>query len=205
VREETFLKAVALDEGPTRVAALASWLQSLVPAAAGKPVLVGGGAVELYSGGAYRTGDLDFVGDLGEEGRRQLEAVGFRRQGRYWIDEEHQIFVEFPSSHLEAGESAAVIEVGEYSVVIIGLEELIVDRLAAWQFWDSEVDAVNAVRLRLGSAADPDPARLRELAKASRVTSALDALERFAERLGDRDPTAQELEEWTRQAWEERR
>ena len=184
MREETFLKAVALDEGPTRVAALASWLQSLVPAAAGKPVLVGGGAVELYSGGAYRTADLDFVGSLGEEGRRRLEAVGFRRQGRHWIHEEHQLFFEFPGAHLEEGESAAVIEVGEYSVLVIGLEELIVDRLAAWQFWDSEVDAVNALRLQQGSADELDPTRLREIAESHGVTSALAALEEFTKRLG---------------------
>jgi hypothetical protein len=200
VKDEAFLQAVSLADGPTRVAALAAWLQSLAPTAEERPVLVGGGAVELYSGGAYRTGDLDFVGSLGEEGERQLEAVGFRQQGRHWIHEEHQIFLEFPSSHLDEGERAAVIEVGEYSVVVIGLEELIVDRLAAWQSWGSEIDAVNAVRLRQGSAVDLDRARLREIAKARGVAPALQALEQFTDRLGDREPSAEELEDWTWQA-----
>ncbi len=205
MRDEIFLQAVSLDEGPIRVAALAAWLQSLATSAEQKPVLVGGGAVELYSGGAYRTGDLDFVGNLGEEGERQLEAVGFRRRGRHWIHEEHQIFLEFPSAQLDEGERAGVIEVGEYSVVVIGLEELIVDRLAAWQFWSSEIDAVNALRLRQGSAADLDPARLREIAGASGVASALDALDQFTDRLGDREPSVEELEEWSRQALKETR
>ncbi len=198
--DEIFLKAVALDEGPTRVAALAAWLQSLVPPAEKKPVLVGGGAVELYSGGAYRTGDLDFVGTLGEDEERRLEAVGFRRQGRHWIHEEHQLFLEFPSAHLEEGESAAVIEVGEYSVVVIGLEELIVDRLAAWQFWDSEIDAVNAVRLIQGSAGKIEPDRLRQIAESKGVSPALAALEEFVDRLTGSEPSAQELDEWARRA-----
>ncbi len=77
-------------------------------------------AVELYSGGAYRTGDLDFVGRLGEESERQLKTVGFQRQGRHWIHEEHQVFLEFPSADLDEGDRAAIIEVGEYSVLIIG-------------------------------------------------------------------------------------
>jgi len=198
VKGEAFLKAVTLDEGPFRVAALAAWLQSLAVTVEQKPVLVGGGAVELYSGGAYVTGDLDFVGSLGEEGERQLEAAGFRRRGRHWIHEEHQIFLEFPSDHLQEGESAAIIEVGEYSVVVIGLEELIADRLAAWRFWSSEIDAVNAVRLMQGSAADLARARLREIAEDRGVAPALRALEQFVEGLGGREPTIEELDEWTR-------
>lgn len=205
MKDGAFLKAVTLDEGPFKVAALAAWLQSLAVTAEQKPVLVGGGAVELYSGGAYVTGDLDFVGSLGEEGERQLEAVGFRRQGRNWIHEEHRLFLEFPSAHLDEGERSGLIEVGEYSVVVIGLEELIVDRLAAWQFWSSEIDGVNALRLRQGSAADLDPARLREMAEARGVAAALYALDQFTDRLESREPSADELEEWSRQVLEETR
>lgn len=161
---------------------------------------MGGAAVELYSGGAYQTGDLDFVGELGEEGKRRLEAVGFRREGRHWIHEHHRIFLVFPGAELGAGQRAGIIEVGEYSVVVIGLEELVVDRLAAWQFWSSGIDAVNALRLLQGSAADLDRDRLRELADARGVTPALEALERFTDRLGGREPSVGELEEWAQQA-----
>ena len=112
--DETFKAAVSLEDGPTRVAALAAWLQSLAAAAEESPVLVG---------------------------------------------------------------------------------------LAAWQFWRSDVDAVNALRLLQGSVADVAAARLREIAEARGVSDALRALERFVERLGDREPSTEELEEWTRQAW----
>jgi hypothetical protein len=200
VLEENFHKAVSLDDGPMRVAALAAWVQSLASTVDERPVLVGGAAVELYSGGAYRTGDLDFVGTLGKESVSQLETVGFQRQGRHWIHEEHHIFLEFPSSDLGEGERAAIIEVGDYSVLIIGLEELIVDRLAAWQYWSSEIDGANAVKLRQGSTTDLDLIRLREIAEARQVAPALDALEEFADGLASREPSAKELEVWARQA-----
>ena len=199
------LTAAALEEGPRRVAALAAWVQSLAGDADGKPILVGGGAVELYTGGAYRTGDLDFVGTCGADVARQLEQAGFRRRGRLWIQDEHEIVLEFPSSELGQGETSALIEVGPYTVVVIGLEELIVDRLASWQFWRSEIDGINAYLLVRVAGRDVDRDRLRRLADAASVSAALAGLELFVARLGDREPTPDELEEWSRTPLERKR
>lgn len=198
--EREFVEATSLEEGPNRVAALAAWVQSLVADEALKPVLVGGGAVELYTGGAYRTGDLDFVGIVGKEVAEQLEAVGFRSQGRHWVHEQQHIFFEFPGSALDEGETAAVIEVGKYSVLVIGLEELIVDRLAAWEFWSSEIDGINAFRLAEVSRSEIDWNRLHRLVRASRIEHALDALERFIARAEQHKPTMEELETWAAEA-----
>jgi len=156
--------------------------------------------VELYSGGAYRTSDLDFVGTLDGEAMRKLEAVGFRRQGRHWIHEEHQLFLEFPGAALGEDETAAIIEVGPYSVLIIGLEELIADRLAAWLYWKSDVDGLNAFRLVEVAGSDVDWKRLRELSLARDIARALEALERLVQQSRDRVPALEELEEWAREA-----
>ena len=51
----TLARALQLSEGPRRTAAVVAWIQSLY--ASSPPVLVGGAAVELYTGGAYTTGD----------------------------------------------------------------------------------------------------------------------------------------------------
>ncbi len=83
-------------------------------------------------------------------------------------------------------------------MLVIGLEELIIDRLAAWQFWDSSVDAVNAFLLVRHSASRAAPPRLRELAERSGVSEALDALDELCERFGGREPSAEDLEEWTK-------
>ena len=184
-----------LPEGPARVAAVAAWVQGL-SAASEVPVLVGGAAVELYTGGAYRTGDLDFAGSLSREAEAELDRAGFRREGRHWIHEEGQLFLEFPSAGLAPGETTARLEVGGSSVVAIGLEELIVDRLAAWQFWRSSVDGVNAYLLYRTRRSDLDRSRLASLAEKATVTPALTALEELVARHGKNEPTSDELREW---------
>jgi hypothetical protein len=158
-------------------------------------------AVELYSGGAYRTGDLDFAGSLGEEAAHQLRAHGFEKHGRHWIHEEHQIFLEFPRAALETEERAATIEVGEYTVLVIGLEELIVDRLAAWQFWRSEVDGVNAFLL-VRASESIDWTRLRKLSEKREVVDSLDTLEELADRDDKKEISDQDLEAWSRDGLE---
>lgn len=188
--------ALAGKSGPERLAAAAAWLQGLYPDDSVTPVLVGGSAVELYTGGAYRTGDLDFVGTVPSEIASQLKEAGFRRQGRHWIHEEQQLFFEFPSSELDEGDRWARIEIGQLSVIILGFEETLVDRLAAWRFWRSEIDAVNAFLLWRAGEGRMDLARLRKLARNKDVAGALASLETFVARLAGHEPTEVELREW---------
>jgi hypothetical protein len=190
---------LAMSPGPEATAALAAWIQGLFRDAGGVPVLVGGAAVELYTGGNYVTGDLDFVGSVPTAVARKFEAAGFRREGRHWVHEGGQAFVEFPAAHLQVGDRAAVLRVGRQQVVILGLEETLVDRLAAWAFWTSEVDGVAAFELWRRRAGELDRRRLAMLARAREVEPALRRLERFARNLGKRRPSAEEISGWARQ------
>jgi hypothetical protein len=158
--------------------------------------------VELYTGGAYRTGDLDFVGAPGPEVAEQLEQAGFQRLGRHWVNEEHEIFLEFPGDALGELETAAVLQVGAHSVLIVSLEDLIVDRLAAWVFWGSDIDGINAYLLVRASPAKLDEVRLRRLAESAGVEKALDQLDRFVARHPDAEPSQADLELWSRTALE---
>jgi hypothetical protein len=185
-------------DGPARVAAVAAWLQSLYGPSDTVPVLVGGGAVELYTGGAYRTGDLDFVGAVPAHVSRHLLASGFQHQGRHWIHEEYRLFIEFPARALDAGDARTSIEFGKATVIVIGLEEILVDRLAAWQFWRSEIDARNAWLLWRTSGAELDIERARLLAARKEVTRALEVLTRFGARYGNDEPTEADLDEFAR-------
>lgn len=120
--------------------------------------------MELYTGGAYRTGDLDFVGVVTKDVTEKLEQAGFERHGRHWIHQRYRLLIETPDRNLDSGNAVATIRLGSTSVLVLGLEELIVDRLAAWQFWRSEVDGYNAWRLWSSGEQRIDPTRLRSLA-----------------------------------------
>lgn len=183
-----------LPEGPERTAALAAWIQGLY--AEHPPVLVGGGAVELYSGGAYVTGDLDFVGEVPPEVAQGLLAAGFVKRGRHWIHDEGQVFVEFPSSDLDSGERTARVRIGDVAVLVLAPEELIVDRLAAWEHWRSEIDGVNAFLVWRAREGELDRDRLRRLAERHDVSASLDRLVELAASVAGRAPTREELEVW---------
>ena len=185
---------LVLPEGPARTAALVAWLQDLYEADREKPILVGGAAVELYTGGAYTTGDLDFVGTVPPLVASALKEAGFDRRGRHWIHEVGEVFIEFPSTGLDIGEDSVVIEVEDQRVLIVGREALIADRLAAWQAWKSPEDGVNAWLVARGRPLDQQ--KLKSLADAKGVSAAASALEEFLERCLSRDPTEEELVAW---------
>jgi hypothetical protein len=92
---------LTLSESPARTAALVAWLKSLFENEDDVPVLVGGAAVELFTVGAYTTGDIDLVGAVTSSVRAALEVAGFERHGRHWIHEQAQVFIEFPGSALD--------------------------------------------------------------------------------------------------------
>jgi len=194
----TLATAVGLPEGPKRTAAVAAWIQSLYPTR--PPVLVGGAAVELYTGGAYTTGDYDFVGDVPESVGKALEEAGFKRTGRHWIHDEAELFVEFPGSAVQLHEKTVVLELGDVSVLTLSPEDMIVDRLAAWQFWKSTTDGASAFLIWMAQEKGLDQARLRRLAAKRGVERALMRLQDFARETTGRIASAEDLETWANQA-----
>jgi hypothetical protein len=191
-----FEEAFTLPEGPARTAAIAAWVQGLFRGGDRVPVLVGGAAVELLTGGAYTTGDLDFVGFVPASVRRRLEAKGFERSGRHFIHESAQIFLEFPSDALAPDETAVRREMFGHQVVLVSVEDLLVDRLGAWEYWRSGIDGANALQLYRSCRKEIDEGRLNRRASESGFESALNALRRFVERWPDRDPDADTLALW---------
>ena len=69
-------------------------------------------------------------------------------------------------------------------------EAVLVDRLAAWQFWGSTTDAVRACRDRF------DRDRLDRLVEEREVAPAFDRLREFCGPFGRTEPTTEELREW---------
>jgi hypothetical protein len=187
---------LALEEGPGSTAALVSWLQSLFEEEDSAPVLVGGAAVELYTLGAYTTGDVDLVGTVTPRAARALEGAGFERHGRHWIHEPAQVFVEFPGTALEPDEQTTWLEVEGRRVRIISVEDLLVDRLGGWEYWESSVDGVNALLLLRAQKERIDFARLERRVDQAGWRKAWGALVRFAERWEHVEPPVEEVERW---------
>ena len=174
--------ARAADAGE-RTLLLAAVLTDAFKAVGWQPVLVGGAAVEVYTRAAYMTADLDFVAPSGTATRRVMEALGFRREGRVWYEAELGIVVEIPSSTL-APARATEIEVEGVAVAIIEIEDLIVDRLAAWKYWRWHPDGVAAGLLLAIHGGRLDEVRLRYRCEEEDVVDALASVRRLLESRG---------------------
>lgn len=82
---------LSLPDGPDKTARIAAWIESCFRDPTRVPILVGGAAVEIVTGGAYTIGDLDFVGSVDPTVSSEFERAGFRRHGRHWIHEDAQV------------------------------------------------------------------------------------------------------------------
>lgn len=106
------------------------------------PVIIGGCALSYYSREVYFTADIDLAYPDREALDAVLKKIGFEKRGRYWVSDRLGIAVEAPASVL-AGEEAPleVVELGEgLQCRVIGVEDLVIDRLNACKHWKSEVD-----------------------------------------------------------------
>ena len=112
-------------------------------------MIIGGLALSYYSREVYFTADIDLACADRDALDAVLHELGFLKKGRYWIHETLDIAVEAPASTLageEAPRETVELDVGLHCV-IIGLEDLIIDRLNACKHWKSESDCEMAALL----------------------------------------------------------
>ena len=116
-----------------------------------EPVLVGGGALEFYTAGGYATKDMDLALPAAPEVDAAFAALGFDKEGRYWVNADLDLLFEAPAPAGLPGEDAprTEVEIGGLRVVIIGIEDLLIDRLRAWVHWKSDEDGRWTRRLAL--------------------------------------------------------
>jgi excisionase family DNA binding protein len=103
-----------------------------------EPVVVGGHAVEFYTAGGYTTVDIDLVAPSDGIGE-VLGEWGFDQEGRHWYDESLGLLVEAPGHQLEPEQQDHLLDLevhGEH-VAVLGIEDLVVDRLNAFVHWGS--------------------------------------------------------------------
>ena len=116
-----------------------------------EPILVGGGALEFYTAGGYATKDMDLALPAAPEVDAAFAALGFDKEGRYWVHADLDLLFEAPAPAGLPGENAprTEVEIGGLRVVIIGIEDLLIDRLRAWVHRKSDEDGRWTRRLAL--------------------------------------------------------
>ncbi len=103
-------------------------------------VLVGGAVVAVYSKGAYRSGDLDFVSKAGTHAqvREVLESLGFEKvRSRHF---EHpdcpHLIIEFPPGPISIGDDYKIlpadVKIEGQTLKILSPTDCIRDRLASY-------------------------------------------------------------------------
>lgn len=160
LRARTELLVLSSIQSPLEVQIrTAAIINRLLAHVGGSAIIVGGSAVSFYTGGAYLSRDVDLVTSVpGSEISTVLEAIGFQWQGSAWIHATVDVVVDFPAPPL-AGDLSRVarIETPEGPIGIIGLEDLLIDRINAVVHWrDSEAREWCLAILTLHSELDMD-------------------------------------------------
>ncbi len=148
-----------------------------------RPVLIGGAAIEFYTFGGYNTGDIDLAVADHLLLAGVMDKLGFERRGRVWYHPQVAETVESPASTLdEATAPLTIVQVQEFRCHIIGVEDLIIDRLNGYVHWNWADDRRWATNLIALHRQDMDWEYVRQRA----VTEGVDrALQEIEEGLGE--------------------
>lgn len=116
-------------------------------------VLVGGSVVAIYSDGAYKSGDLDFVLEtiFTKDLPAILREIGFERKAGRHYKHPHckHLFIEFQNPPVGIGDDTTIkpdrIEVDGISIKIFSPTDCIRDRLASYIHFKAEEGLDQAV------------------------------------------------------------
>jgi hypothetical protein len=144
MEREQILKLIKETESPLKRQLLTVGFVSKLLKDRGKkvPIIIGGLALSYYTREVFFTADIDLAYSDRDALDLVLKDIGFKKQGRYWVNEDLEIAVEVPVSIL-AGEDSPleVVDLGHgLECQVIGLEDLLVDRMNACIHWKSEID-----------------------------------------------------------------
>lgn len=106
------------------------------------PIIIGGLALSYYTREVYFTADIDLAYPDRDALDDVLKDWNFVKKGRYWVNDDLQIAIEVPVGVLvEENAPLEVVDMGpDLQCRIIGVEDLIIDRLNACKHWKYEID-----------------------------------------------------------------
>jgi hypothetical protein len=164
------------------------------------PVVVGGIAAYFWTAtDEFMTYDIDVVMDVPDELANKLAELGFDRSpdGRHWFLEGSDVFLEAPSSRLDADAVVTEITLGSGRTArIVSRVDILIDRLDEFQATGHEVPAQQALALLAGLQVD-ETENLEERASIHGVATILKAVRELADAIkaGGAPPNSGELHE----------
>ena len=165
-----------------------TWLNEKLKAAGScaLPVLVGGSAVQLYTGGNYMSIDMDIYLDDILPATNLLKEHGFIKTGRHYFSVEYDLLAEFVSGHVP--EKISEIEYMGKTVLISSSEEMIIDRLNAAK-WRNIPKDLEWARVMIASenSAELDMDYLRKRAKEKDIEDFLERAFEENKKITDND------------------
>lgn len=113
-------------------------------------VLVGGAVVSIYTHNEYESGDLDFVSySSAKEIDKAMVSIGFIKKGKSYVSALTDLYIEFPPGPISVGDDLlnefSEIEEGGLSLKLFTPTQSIMDRLAAYYFWNDQQSLEQAV------------------------------------------------------------
>lgn len=152
---------------------LAAFLSSKLLEHSMKLTVVGGAAVQYYTDAEYVTGDLDAIiaGEDSEIVAALMYELGFKRTSSYRHFEHPDLpfVVEFPPSPIEIGNriisQVNTLKLEDWSVRILRVEDIIMDRIIAAVEWKDEPSLEQAKMLWLKNQSNIDRHYLEDFAK----------------------------------------
>ncbi len=131
---------------------LAAFIQDSLQKEGIQVVLSGGSAVSFYSSNQYVSKDLDLINTRFAKRSKikaVMEGLGFKEQGRYFINSETKFFVEFPDGPLSVGEEPVKVvsefELSTGTLRVVSATDCVKDRLCAFYFWNDQQGLAQAV------------------------------------------------------------
>ncbi len=152
----------------------------------GRVVIVGGFASELYSGGIYRTGDIDVIIDTKNPGRAmdivndELRNVNARREGRVWVSDYFGVLALDIVGVTYVGRTRVLRLDSDY-VYVESPEDCIIESLNACVYWSSDADCERAAAVLMMQRNSIDWTYLIDRAGRESVLNKLDEIKRLIE------------------------
>jgi hypothetical protein len=111
-----------------------------------RPVLVGGGAVEFYTGIRFATGDLDLIAPDKKLTEEVLLELGFEKpaNGRHYVNKSIAALVEIHGKKLKGKELPLELVYKKVPLLLVSPEDCITDRLYTYRKHGSTLDLLNA-------------------------------------------------------------